>query len=177
METSMKKTLEHLSQELSWFQTGRATPGLVSHIKVEVYGDRTPISNLWNIGLMDAQTLKIEPRDKSTISKIEKAIFESEAKLTPQNMGDYIMIKIPALTTDRRKELSKMASKLWEDNKVALRNIRQDELKIVKKEFDEKLISEDDKKRAEQDIDKMTKDYVLKADDMIESKVDEIMNG
>lgn len=177
MESLMKKTIEHYAQELTGFQTGRASPWLVSHIKVEVYGDRQPISNLGNVWLMDAQTLKIEPRDKSTISKIEKAIFESDAKLTPQNMWDYIMIKIPPLTTDRRKELSKMVSKLWEDNKVAIRNIRQDNIKTIKKEFDEKLLGEDDKNRAEQEVEKMTKEYITIIETMTDSKIDEITNG
>jgi ribosome recycling factor len=124
---------------------------------------------------MDAQTIKIEPRDKSVLSKIEKAIFESEAKLTPQNMGDAIWIKIPPLTTDRRKELTKVVSKQGEENKIALRNIRQDAHKDIKKQFDEKLMSEDDKKRAEEQIDKLTKDYSHKIDQMVDAKSEEIM--
>lgn len=107
------------------------------------------LPQLGNVSLMDSQTIKIEAWDKSTYSSIEKAIYDANIGLTPQNQGEYIMIKIPALTTDRRKELTKLVAKMGEEAKVRIRNVRHDMIDAVKKEFTEKLISEDQKKAYE----------------------------
>jgi ribosome recycling factor len=145
----MQKIIDYFSQELMGIQVGRATKGLVEHIKIDAGYGFMPIGQLANITLPDSQSIKVEPWDKSSLSPIEKGIYDANTGLTPQNQGGYIMIKVPALTTERRDQLKKQISKMAEDCKARLRMLRQDELKNTKKEFEEKLISEDDKKFAE----------------------------
>lgn len=151
VKQSMEKVLLHLQSELQSLQIGRASGGLVENIDIYIpaYDMKQKLNQLANISVIDAQTIRIEAWDKSTISSIEKGIYDASIGLTPQNMGEYILIKIPALNQERRKELTKLVSKYGEENKIALRNVRQDILKGVKKDFDEKLLSEDQKKAHE----------------------------
>jgi len=171
----MQKITDFFGNELVGIQAGRASKGLVEMIKVETSYGSMPIGQLGNITLPDSQTIKIEPRDKSSLSSIEKAIYEANSGLTPQNPGWYILVKVPVLTAERRDQLKKQIAKLAEDSKARLRVARQDELKSIKKEFEEKLISEDDKKFAEKDVDEVTKKFTDKIDEMTKHKYEDIM--
>lgn len=175
LEQNMQKTIDYLATELMGIQVGRATKGLVEHISIDSGYGFMPIGQLANITLPDSQTIKIEPWDKSSLSKIEKGIYDANTGLTPQNMGDYIMVKVPALTTERRDQYKKQVSTMGEDCKARLRQARQDELKSIKREFEEKLISEDDKKFAEKQVDDTTKSFTDKIDTMVKSKHEDIM--
>jgi len=175
LTNSMQKITDFFGNELVGIQAGRASKGLVEMIKVETSYGSMPIGQLGNITLPDSQTIKIEPRDKSSLSSIEKAIYEANSGLTPQNPGWYILVKVPVLTAERRDQLKKQIAKLAEDSKARLRVARQDELKSIKKEFEEKLISEDDKKFAEKDVDEVTKKFTDKIDEMTKHKYEDIM--
>ncbi len=175
LEQNMQKTIDYLTTELMGIQVGRATKGLVEHISIDSGYGFMPIGQLANITLPDQQTIKIEPWDKNSLSKIEKGIYDANTGLTPQNMGDYVMVKVPALTTERRDQYKKQVSSMGEDCKARIRQVRQDELKSIKKEFEEKLISEDDKKFAEKWVDETTKSFTDKIDTMIKTKHDDIM--
>lgn len=175
LEHNMQKIVDYLSTELMWIQVGRATKGLVEHIKVDSGYGFMPIGQLANITLPDQQTIRIEPWDKSSLSRIETAIYDANTGLAPQNMGDYIMVKVPALTSERRDQYKKQVSAMGEDCKARLRQARQDELKSIKKEFEEKLISEDDKKFAEKQVDETTKTFTEKIDTMVKAKQEDIM--
>lgn len=133
------------------------------------------LPQLGNISLMDSQTIRIEAWDKSTYSSIEKAIYDANIGLTPQNQGEYIMIKIPPLTTERRKELTKIVAKMGEECKIRLRNVRHEGMDEIKKEFNEKTISEDQKKAYEGEIDDLTKEYATKVDNAVKVKSEDIM--
>ncbi|MBP6910709.1 ribosome recycling factor [Patescibacteria group bacterium] len=133
------------------------------------------LPQLGNVSLMDSQTIRIEARDKSTYSSIEKAIYDANIGLTPQNQGEYIMIKIPPLTTERRKELTKLVAKMGEDVKVRIRNVRHEMIDEIKKEFAEKTISEDQKKAFEGEADDMAKEFSARIDQAVKTKSDDIM--
>lgn len=174
LTTAMQKLTDHLLQELMGIQVGRASKWLVEHIKAETSYGFMPIGQLGNITLPDSQTIKIEVWDKSALGPIEKAIYDSNTWLSPQNPGGYILIKVPVLTSERREQLKKQVSKTAEDTKARLRVARQDELKSIKKEFEEKIISEDDKKFAEKDVDDITKKFTDKVDEIVKAKHEEI---
>lgn len=173
----MQKAIQHLEEEFSRLQLGRASTGLVEGIDVFVaaYGMKQKLSTLGNVAILDAQTIKIEPWDKSVLSSIEKGIFESGTGLTPMNHWDHILIRIPALTKERREELKKFVAKLGEDAKISLRNIRQDANKEIKTEFDAKAISEDQKKVSEKQVDDLTKEFTTKIDTEVKNKSEDIM--
>lgn len=173
----MDKVVQHLQHEFSTLQIGRASTGLVENIDVFIpsYGMTQKLPQLGNVSLMDSQTIKIEAWDKSTYSSIEKAIYDANIGLTPQNQGEYIMIKIPPLTTERRKDLTKLVAKSGEEAKVGIRNVRHSMLDEVKKEFTEKVISEDQKKALEGQADDMAKEYASKIDGLVKAKSDDIM--
>ena len=172
----MEWAYEYLLKEFSGLQLGRAHPGIVENISFEAYPDMyQKVKEVASIITLDSQTLKIEPRDKWVMHKIEKAVYDAWLGLAPMNQWDYLMIKIPALTQDRRKELVKFCEKLGEQQKVAIRNIRQDAMKEVKKLFDEKTLSEDQKKYHEWEIDSLTKQRVEKIAAAVEAKHEDIM--
>ena len=175
-KSSMEGAYDYLLKEFGWLQLGRAHSGLVENISFEAYTDMyQKVKDVASIVTMDSQTLKVEPWDKSVMSKMEKAIYDSWLGLAPQNQGDYLMIKIPPLTQERRKELVKYCEKLAEQQKVTLRNIRQDAMKEIKKQFDEKTISEDQKKFLENEVDIETKKRVDKITHATAWKNEEIM--
>ncbi len=176
LEKKMQKTIEWLELELSGLQVGRANRSLVENIQVDAWYWVMNIGQLANITIPDSLTIRIEPWDKSLVSKIEKAIYDSEVGLTPQNNWDYLFLKIPPLTTERRKEVAKQVSWIWEEAKKRLRQARQDAKNHVKKIFEEKEISEDQKKWLENDIDDVTKKYTDQIDSMIKAKQNEILN-
>lgn len=175
-KNAMEGAYNYLLQEFSGLQLGRAHPGIVENISFEAYTDMyQKVKDVASVITLDQQTLKVEPWDKSVMGKMEKAIYDAGLGLAPQNQGDYLMIKIPALTQERRKELVKFCEKLGEQQKVAIRNIRQDAMKDVKKLFDEKTLSEDQKKYWESEIESLTKSWVEKMWHAVDSKSDDIL--
>lgn len=175
-KTSMEWAYDYLIKEFGWLQLGRANPGILENISFEAYPDMyQKIKDVASIIIMDSQTLKVEPWDKSVMNKAEKAIYDAGLGLTPMNQWDYLMIKIPALTQERRKDIGKFCEKLWEQQKVAIRNIRQDAMKQIKKEFDEKALSEDQKKYWETEVDGITKIWVEKVTHAVDHKTEDVM--
>lgn len=172
----MEKTLAALKRELASLRAGRATPSLLDKVQVEYYGALTPINQLANISAPEPRLLVIQPWDKSSLANIEKAIQKSELGITPNNDGDVIRINIPALTEERRAELVKVVKKSGEEAKVSIRNIRRDandEFKKMEKSGD---ISEDEGRRHQDDIQKMTDQYVKQIDEAVASKEKDIMS-
>lgn len=175
-EERMEKALIALDRDFTKLRTGRASPSLVDEIKVDYYGTPTPIKGVATVSIPDSKTIAIQPWDRGAFALIEKAIQKSDLGLNPMNDGKLIRIVIPALTEERRKELSKLAKKYGEDAKVALRNIRRDVNDAMKKLEKEKLISEDEVKKALDEIQKVTDKYVAKCDVKYQAKDKEIMD-
>lgn len=171
----MKKALEHVKNEFLKIRTGRATTGLVDGVKVDYYGTITPLNQVGNISTPDAQTISIQPWDKSVIPLIEKAILQSELGLNPGNDGNVVRIPIPPLNEERRKEYVKLAKKVAEEGRVAIRNIRRDDMEKLKKTEKEEHISEDERKHAEGEVQKLTDKYVKEIDENLVAKEKEIM--
>ena len=170
----MQKALDHTKSELIKIRAGKATPSMLDGIHVEYYGSMTPLNQLSSVTTPDARTIMIKPFEKSTITAIEKAIINSDLGLNPQNDGEVIRLNIPSLTEERRKTLVKQAKQEGENGKVSIRNVRKDinnALKDLKKEG----ASEDDIKRAEEKVQKLTDNYASKIDNMMSQKESEIM--
>ena len=174
-EERMEKALAALERDYGKLRTGRATTGLVEDIKVDYYGTPTPIKQLASVAVPDSRTVPIQPWDRGAFALVEKAILKSDLGLTPMNDGKLIRIAIPPLTEDRRKELTKIARKYTEEAKVAIRNIRRDVNDGLKKLEKDKLLSEDELKKAMEDIQKLTDTYVARADAKASAKEKEIM--
>jgi ribosome recycling factor len=174
-ETKMNQTIASFSASLTKIRTGRANPGLLDTIMVEYYGNPTPLSQVANVTLLDARTISVQPWEKGLGPKIEKAIRESDLGLNPASMGDLIRVPMPAMTEERRKEMTKIVRSEGENAKVAIRNLRRDANESVKKLVKEKSASEDDQKRAEVDIQKVTDKHISDIDKLIASKEQEIM--
>ena len=174
-EERMEKALAALERDYGKLRTGRATTGLVEDIKVDYYGTPTPIKQLASVAVPDSRTVTIQPWDRGAFALVEKAILKSDLGLTPMNDGKLIRIAIPPLTEDRRKELTKIARKYTEEAKVAIRNIRRDVNDGLKKLEKDKLLSEDELKKAMEDIQKLTDTYVARADAKASAKDKEIM--
>ena len=173
-EERMEKALAALERDYGKLRTGRATTGLVEDIKVDYYGTPTPIKQLASVAVPDSRTVTIQPWDRGAFALVEKAILKSDLGLTPMNDGKLIRIAIPPLTEDRRKELTKIARKYTEEAKVAIRNIRRDVNDGLKKLEKDKLLSEDELKKAMEDIQKLTDTYVARADAKASAKEKEI---
>jgi ribosome recycling factor len=174
-ESKMKKAIEVLHDELKAFRTGRASPGLVEHIKVEYYGTPTPIKSLATISAPQVDTLVVKPFDPASVKDIEKAIRISDLSIAPIVEGKIIRLNIPPLSEERRKQLVNQAKHTGEQTKVGLRNIRRDANKHLEKKQKDKLITEDDLQNGKKQIDDITKEYVDKADEAVKHKSDEIM--
>lgn len=175
VETKMSKAIDVLKRELASIRTGRASPGLVERIQVEYYGVPTPINQLATVSVPEPRLLVIQPWDKNMIGPIEKAILKSDLGITPTNDGKVIRLAIPQLSEERRKELVKVARKRVEDAKVAVRNDRRQGLEDLKEMEKEKLISEDDLKRAQERLQKLTDKYIEQADRIGAVKEKEIL--
>lgn len=175
-EERMEKALVALDREFGKLRTGRAQTSLVDGIKVDYYGTPTPISQLASVAVPDSRTLTIQPWDRSAFPLVEKAIMKSDLGLTPMNDGKLIRISIPVLTEERRKELVKLSRKYGEEAKVAIRNVRRDANDHLKKLEKGKDVSEDDVRKAQEDVQKVTDKYVAKADDKCTAKEKEIMD-
>ena len=175
VESKMTKAIDVLKRELASIRTGRASPGLVERIQVEYYGTPTPINQLASISVPEPRLLVIQPWDKNMIGPIEKAIMKSDLGITPTNDGKLIRLVIPQLSEERRKELVKVARKRDEDAKVAIRNDRRQGLEDLKEMEKEKIISEDDLKRAQERLQKLTDKYIEQAGQICAAKEKEIL--
>ena len=173
--TRMQKSVDAFRQELTKLRTGRATTALVDHLKVNYYGSDMPLSQVATVAVQDARTLTITPWEKPMVAVVEKAIFASDLGLTPNTAGQVIRINLPPLTEQRRKELSKHVHAEGENAKVAVRNVRRDAMQQVKELLKEKKITEDEERRAEEDIQKLTDKSVKDVDGVVKSKEDELM--
>lgn len=174
-KTRMDKTLESLKADFGGLRAGRAHASLLDGIMVEAYGSMTPIAQVGTVSVPDPRTISISIWDKSMAKNVEKALRESDLGLNPASDGTLIRIPIPPLSEERRRELSKIAGKYAEQNKVAIRNIRRDALDEIKKLKKDNLISEDDEKRFETEVQKLTDDSIKKIDEMLSSKEKDIM--
>lgn len=171
----MEKAIETLKKELASIRAGRATPALVDKVQIEYYGSVTPLNQLANISTPDPKTLVIQPWDKTSLGDIEKAILKADLGLTPTNDGSIIRITIPALTEERRKEIAKHIKKIGEESKVAVRNIRRDANDSIKKQEKNGEISEDDSRRVQDDVQKLTDKFINNIDEVLANKEKEIM--
>lgn len=174
-ETKMEKSLESLQTSLSKIRTGRASTGLLDHVQVEYYGSPVPVSQVANVTLIDARTIGVTPWEKNMVQAVDKAIRESDLGLNPAAVGELIRVPMPPLSEERRKELVKVVRAEGEQGKVAVRNLRRDANDNFKKLVKDKEISEDDERRAQDDIQKMTDRYIAKIDEVLEAKEQEIM--
>ena len=174
-EQKMAKSVEALKGELHKIRTGRAHPGILDQVHVDYYGSLVPISQVANVSLLDARTMSVQPWEKGMGPKIEKAIRESYLGLNPSTQGDLLRVPMPALTEERRRELTKVVRSTGEDAKVAVRNLRRDANDQLKKLLKEKLASEDDERRAQDDVQKLTDRTVAEIDRLVQGKEAEIM--
>jgi len=174
-ETKMKKVVEVLLKDLAGLRAGRATPALLDRISLDYYGTPTPLNQLANISVPEPRLLVIQPWDRKSINDIEKAILKSDLGLTPANDGTVIRLPIPHLTTERRNDLVKTVRKKAEEEKVAVRNIRRDANEACKKAEKDGQLSEDDNKKAQAEIQKLTDKYVKEIDQVVANKEKEIM--
>jgi ribosome recycling factor len=175
LKTRMEKVLSDLQHEAANIRTGRASVSLLDHVRVEYYGTPTPVNQLATLHVPEASLLTVQPWDVSQIGAIEKAIRAADLGLNPSNDGKLIRVPIPALTEERRKELVKKLHHVAEEHRVAMRNIRRDGNEAVKKLLKDKLISEDDDRRAHDEIQKMTDSYIQKLDQAAKAKEKEIL--
>ncbi len=173
VESNMKLSITHLIDGLSKIRTGRANPSLVSNINVEYYGTKTPLQQLATINIPDPKLIVIQPFDKSSIHEIEKSIINEDIGLNPAVDGDIIRIPIPALSEERRKELTKVASKETEDAKISIRSHRRNGIDNVSELLSDS--STDETKRIEEEIQKLTDLYIGKIDDILSKKQDELL--
>ena len=171
----MGKSIETLKHSLSKVRTGRAHPGLVDHLKVDYYGTATPIKQVANVTLSDARTISIQPFEKKMVQAVEKAIRDSDLGVNPATSGDVIRVPMPALTEERRRELAKIVKHEGENAKVAVRNIRRDAIAHVKALLKEHEVSEDDDKRAETEIQKLTDKSIADIDKLVADKEKDLM--
>ena len=174
-ESRMQGAIHALQEDISSIRTGRAHPGLVEKLQVEYYGAPTPLIQLASIGVPEARSLLIKPFDPSTLKAIEKAIMVSDLNLTPNNDGKQIRLNLPPLTEERRRDLVKHMHARLEEARVALRNIRRDVIKDMKDFESEKMISEDDLRRGEDDVQKLMDHFVVTIDKIGHAKEQEIM--
>ncbi len=174
-EAKMKQSLAAFQNNLTKIRTGRANPALLDTIHVEYYGSPVPLSQVANVSLLDARTISVQPWEKGMGAKIEKAIRESDLGLNPASMGDLIRVPMPPMSEERRKEMTKLVRSEGEQAKVAMRNLRRDANEGVKKLVKDKLASEDDQKRAEGDVQKITDRFIAEIDKLIAAKEADIL--
>ena len=174
-ETKMGKSIEAFKHELQKVRTGRAHPGLLDQVHVDYYGSMVPISQVANVTLLDARTISVQPWEKGMGQKIEKAIRESDLGLNPAAQGDLLRVPMPALTEERRKDLTKVVRHAGEDTKIAVRNLRRDANEHLKKLLKDKLATEDEERRAQDDVQKLTDRVIAEIDRLIHAKEAEIL--
>lgn len=173
--TRMKKSVDMIQDEMRKIRTGRASTALLDHLKVEYYGNPTPLNQVATVSVADARTLAVAPWDKSITSTVEKAILESDLGLNPVTAGEVIRIPLPPLTEERRVEMTKLVKSEGEDGKVAIRNIRRDANNHLKELLKNKEIAEDEEKKALEETQKLTDKHVAQVDEIVAEKEAEIM--
>ena len=173
MNDKMSKAVEALESNLKSIRTGRANPTILDRVELEYYGSMTPLNQLSSISVVEGRQLMIKPFDRNMLKEIERAVAMADLGLVPQNDGSVIRIMIPALTEDRRKELTKDAHKMGEDAKIAIRNIRRDAANAAKKDAE---LTADLKKQAQDDIQKATDQFTAKVDKIVDEKCKDIMS-
>ena len=174
-QTKMDQSIAAFKHNLTKIRTGRASPGLLDTVHVDYYGSSMPISQVANVSLLDARTISVQPWEKGMGAKIEKAIRDSDLGLNPSSMGDLIRVPMPPMSEERRKELTKVVRNEGEAAKIAVRNLRRDANEAVKKAVKDKLASEDDQKRTETEIQKVTDRHVVEIDRLVASKENDLM--
>jgi ribosome recycling factor len=174
-EQKMKKTLETLKVDLGKVRTGRAHAGLLDHVMVDYYGTPTPVPQLANVNLVDARTLGVSPWDKKMTSAIEKAIRDSDLGLNPAAQGEVVRVPMPALTEERRKELIKVVRHEGENARVAIRNVRRDANNHLKDLLKQKKVAEDEERRAQDEVQKLTDRHISEIDKLLQQKETDLM--
>lgn len=174
-EQKMQKTLEVLKVDLSKVRTGRAHTGLLDHVQVDYYGSMMPINQVANLTLIDSRTIGVQPWEKNMVAKVEKAIRDSDLGLNPATQGDLIRISMPPLTEERRRDLTKVVKHEGENAKVAIRNLRRDANTHLKDALKKHEIPEDDERKAQDEIQKLTDKYIAEVDKILAQKEAELM--
>jgi ribosome recycling factor len=174
-EQKMGKSVESFKGDLHKIRTGRAHPGLLDQVQVDYYGSSVPISQVANVALVDARTISVQPWEKGMGPKIEKAIRESGLGLNPSAQGDLLRVPMPALTEERRKELTKVVRHAGEEAKVAVRSVRRDANEQLKKLLKEKLVAEDDERRSQEEVQRLTDRTIGEIDRLVQGKEAEVM--
>ncbi len=175
MQGKMEQSITALKNNLVKIRTGRANPALLDSVHVEYYGSMVPMSQVANVSTLDARTLSVQPWEKGLAPKIEKAIRDSDLGLNPSSMGELIRVPMPAMTEERRKDLTKVVRQEGETAKIAIRNLRRDANEAVKKLVKDKEISEDDQKRSEAEVQKITDKEILAIDQLVQEKEQDLM--
>ena len=174
-ETKMAKSIDAFKGDLQKIRTGRAHPGILDHVQVDYYGSMLPISQVANVSLLDARTISVQPWEKGMAAKIEKAIRESDLGLNPSSQGDLIRVPTPALTEERRRDLTKVVRHAGEDCKIAIRNLRRDANEHLKKLLKDKAVAEDEERRAQDEVQKLTDRTINEVDRLVQGKEAEIL--
>lgn len=174
-EQKMQKSIEALKADLGKVRTGRAHTGILDHVMVDYYGSPMPINQVANVTLVDSRTIGVNPWEKKMLAAVEKAIRDSDLGLNPSSQGDLIRVPMPALTEERRKDLIKVVRGEAENAKVAVRNIRRDANETLKKNLKDKEITEDDERRAQEDIQKLTDRNIAEIDKLLQAKETDLM--
>ncbi len=175
LESKMDQSIGALKNNLSKVRTGRANPALLDSVQVDYYGSMVPLGQVANLALLDARTISVQPWEKGMGPKIEKAIRDSDLGLNPSSMGDLIRVPMPIMTEERRRELTKLVRNEGENSKIAIRNLRRDANESVKKLVKDKLVSEDDQKRSEADVQKLTDRHIADVDRIVVAKEADVM--
>lgn len=175
VQLKMDQSIGAFKNNLTKIRTGRANPALLDSVQVDYYGSLVPISQVANVSLLDARTVSVQPWEKGMGAKIEKAIRDSDLGLNPSSMGDLIRVPMPSMSEERRKELTKLVRNEGESAKISVRSLRRDANEAVKKAVKDKLASEDDQKRSEAEIQKMTDRHIVEIDHLVSAKEQEIM--
>jgi ribosome recycling factor len=174
-EAKMGKSVEALKAELQKIRTGRAHPGILDQVQVDYYGSMVPISQVANVSLLDARTISVQPWEKGLGAKIEKAIRESDLGLNPSAQGDLLRVPMPPLTEERRKELTKVVRHAGEEAKIAVRSVRREANEQLKKLLKDKAVSEDDERRAQDEVQRLTDGTIAQIDKLVQGKEAEVM--
>lgn len=174
-EQKMQKSVDALKNDLGKIRTGRAHSGLLDHVMVDYYGSMVPIAQVANVTVVDARTLGVSPWEKKLVGAIEKAIRDSDLGLNPASQGDLIRVPMPALTEERRRDLTKIVKSEGEDAKIAVRNVRRDANTALKELLKQKTVSEDDERRAQDEVQKLTDRFVSEIDKMLQTKEAELL--
>jgi ribosome recycling factor len=174
-EGKMVKSVEAFKGELQKIRTGRAHPGILDQVHVDYYGSMVPISQVANVNLLDARTISVQPWEKGMGAKIEKAIRESDLGLNPSSQGDLIRVPMPALTEERRRDLTKVVRHAGEEARIAVRNLRRDANEHLKKLLKDKEVSEDDERRSQDEVQKLTDRTISEIDRLVQSKEADIL--